>query len=185
MADQSRSQDRARERERPRDREEERPRERKASEEAPPKADTRETFRPVEQPLTGGKAATGPGFKAEPQKVSLGQAATRTLGIEWIPAPVPWPQGGTARSVRFKVTTSAGAAIEARLEQLAYNRTESGQGSLMTQIVPAAPIGTRGKLTVRDPATGETVEQPWVWVNLGGGGWSLWAFIKGLIWPGK
>ena len=132
----------------------------------------------------GGLTGKAPGFKAQPAKATLGRAAARTIGIEWIPAPIPWPQGGTAQSVRFRVTTTAGAVIEARLEQLAYNRTESGQGGLTTQIVPAAPIGTRGKLTVRDPATGETVEQPWTWINLGGG-WSLWGFIKRLIWPGK
>ena len=178
MADQSRSRDRERER----DREEERPRDRERSDEAPPAKD-KEAFRPVEQPLAGRTSAKAPGFKAEPQKVSLGKAATRTLGIEWIPAPIPWPQGGTAQSVRFRVTTSAGAVIEARLEQLAYDRTESGQGTIMTSIVPAAPIGTRGKLVARDPATGETVEQPWIWVSLGGGG--LWALIKRLIWPDR
>jgi hypothetical protein len=180
MADESQSQGQGRE-------QQERARERKTSEDAPPppRRDAPQSFRESEQ-RTGGQQGKAPGFKAEPEKVTLGRAAARTLAIEWIPAPVPWPQGGTARSVRFKVTTSAGSAIEARLEQLAYNRTESGQGSLTTQIVPAAPIGTRGKLTARDPATGETVEQPWVWVNLGGGGgWSLWGFIKALIWPGK
>jgi len=155
---------------------------RKRSEEAPP-PDTPQSFRASES-RTSGQQGKAPGFKAEPEKVTLGSAAARTLAIERIAAPVPWPQGGTAQSARFRVTTTAGAAIEARLEQLAYNRTESGQGSLTTQIVPAAPIGTRGKLTVRDPATGETLEQPWTWVNLGGG-WSLWGFIKGLIWPGK
>jgi hypothetical protein len=128
---------------------------------------------------------TAPAFKAEPEKVSLGKAATRTLGIEWIPTPIPWPEGGTAGSVRFKITSSGGASMEAQLQQLSYNRTESGQGSIMTSVVPAAPIGTRGKLVARDPATGETVEQPWVWVRLGGGGWSLWDMIKRLIWPDR
>ena len=175
MADQSQSQSQ--------EQKQQQRREQKKSAEAPPgKRDAPEPVRTSEQ-RTGGQTGKAPGFKAEPQKVTLGRAATQTLAIEWIPAPIPWPQGGTAQSVRFRVTTSGGAAIEARLEQLVYNRTESGQGSLMTQIVPAAPIGTRGKLIARDPATSETVEQPWVWVNLGGG-WSLWGLIKRLIWPG-
>jgi hypothetical protein len=151
----------------------------------PPAQNAPDAVNAAEQTV-GIRSGESPAFKAGPQKRTAGRAGENALAIEWIPAPVPWPGGGMARSVRFRVSTTGGGALEARLEQLAYNRSESGNGTLTTQIVPAAPVGTSGKLTARDIATGETLEQPWIWVGGGSaGGWSLWAAIKRLIWPGK
>lgn len=40
------------------------------------------------------------------------------------------------------------------------------------------PIGTKGKLTVRDLTTGETFEQPWIW-RTGVRGWSgFWVLLR-------
>jgi len=69
------------------------------------------------------------------------------------------------------------------MQQAAYSKTLSGTGVVHTPITPIAPIGTKGKLIIRDVATGETLERPWTWVSLGGGGGlGLWEAIKRLFW---
>ena len=72
------------------------------------------------------------------------------------------------------------------LEQRSYRKTYTGTGSLKTGLTPIAPIGTKGRVTVRDTTTGETTEQPWTWRPLGRGiGFGgLWNFVKRLFWKG-
>jgi hypothetical protein len=67
------------------------------------------------------------------------------------------------------------------LEQLSYRRVHNGSGALTTQVIPVAPIGTKGKVVVRDTTTGETVEQPWTWHVSGQGSSRLWQLIKNML----
>lgn len=130
-----------------------------------------------EQPQTGKKL----GFKAGEAKIALGRAGEHNLAIQWIDVPLE-----NCKSARFNVTTAQGNALEVQMQQNAYKKTYSGTGSVSTQVLPAAPKGTRGKMTVRDTTSGETLEQDWVWYELGGWGKTpgpgLWETIKRLIW---
>ena len=67
------------------------------------------------------------------------------------------------------------------MEQKSYRKIYQGTSSVQTDITPVAPIGTKGKLTVRDLTTGETVEQPWTWRAVAGGWSGLWELIKRLF----
>jgi hypothetical protein len=118
------------------------------------------------------------GFKVGEAKRTAGKAAEHNLSIEWIDVWV-----GNNRSLRFNVRTNSGNALEVHVEQAAYSKNYSGNGSLSTQVMPVAPIGTKGKLTARDATTEEVLEQPWTWIPLRGlGGLSLWNAIKKLFW---
>lgn len=112
-------------------------------------------------------------------KATAGGAGEHNLSLEWI---------NVGRSARFNVKTVSADTIEVLTEQLAYKKTYSETGVVHTQVLPFAPIGTKGKLVARDTVTGETLEQPWTWVLLGGGGggqgffsW-LWDAFKRSIW---
>ena len=85
-----------------------------------------------------------------------------------------------------QLTTRPGHGIEFTIEQLAYKKTYTGTGSLTTQPLPNAPIGTRNTLVARDTTTGEVLEQHGIWYDMsgGGGGLSLWAMLKKLLWKG-
>jgi hypothetical protein len=47
-----------------------------------------------------------------------------------------------------------------------------------TQLIPIEPIGTKGRIVVRDLTTGEIVELPWMWRRAG---FFIWTFLKGLF----
>lgn len=113
----------------------------------------------------------------EEAQITAGKNGARNLQVQWITVPLP-----NATSCRFAITTAAGHGIEAVTEQKNYSRAYQGTSSLQTAIIPAAPNGTKGKLTVRDVETGETFEQPWVW-HAGAGGLlsALWALVKKLF----
>lgn len=113
----------------------------------------------------------------EDAQVTAGKDGAHNLQVKWITIDLP-----TARSCRFAITTAAGNAIEAVVEQKTYRQSYQGTGALQTGIVPVAPLGTKGSLTVRDLATGETFEQPWTW-HAGAGGLfsSLWEVLKHLF----
>jgi hypothetical protein len=113
----------------------------------------------------------------EEARITAGKDGARNLQVQWITVPLP-----NVTSCRFAITTAAGHAIEAVTEQKNYSRSYQGTSSLQTAIIPAAPHGTKGKLTVRDVETGETFEQPWIW-NAGVGGLfsMLWALLKKLF----
>ena len=113
----------------------------------------------------------------EEAQITAGKDGARNLQVQWITVPLP-----NATSCRFAITTAAGHAIEAMTEQKNYSRSYQGNTSLQTAIIPAAPHGTRGKLTVRDVETGETFEQPWTWhAGVGGLLALLWALVKKLF----
>ena len=70
------------------------------------------------------------------------------------------------------------------MEQLSYRQTFGGNGDVTTELVPLAPIGTKGKVTARDTVTGETLAVPYKWIpmySISG----LWQTIKKLIWKGE
>ena len=96
------------------------------------------------------------------------------MRVQWVDVHLP-----NAQSCKFAITTASGNAIEAVLEQKNYRQAYQATSSLQTGIVPVAPNGTPGKLTVHDLATGETFEQPWIWHNVVGGLLSaLWQLLK-------
>lgn len=103
----------------------------------------------------------------EPQ-VTEGKDGARNLRVQWIDVQLP-----NAKSCRFAVTTTTGNAIEAVMEQKSYRQSYQGTSSFQTGIVPVAPHGTNGKLTVHDQTTGETFEQPWIWHTGVRGFWEL------------
>ena len=153
------------------------PQERPADRPAPPGA---EQPVPPEAPAsstivqeTSGNAKHKPAMNLAAQKVTAGRSGERNIVVEKIPVPV-----GSNIPCRFNVTTRAGNELEIQLEQTVYRKTFTGQGKVMTSVIPVAPIGTKGKLTARDLATGEVVEQPWTWHLLSGG---LWAMILRLL----
>jgi hypothetical protein len=120
-------------------------------------------------------------MKLEEAKVTEGKEGARNLRVQWVDVHLP-----NARSCRFAITTAAGNAVEAVMEQKSYRQSYQGTSSFQTGIVPVAPHGTRGKLTLRDLATGETLEQPWIWQS-GAGGLlaALWGLVKRLFSPGS
>ena len=73
------------------------------------------------------------------------------------------------------------------MQQQSYRRSYTGLGALRTQVCPNAPIGTPGKVVVRDTTTGEVVEQPWIWHLIGGSELGFFSrlvrAIKNAIWP--
>jgi hypothetical protein len=116
-------------------------------------------------------------MKREEAKVTEGREGARNLRVQWIDVQLP-----NAQSCRFAITTTADNSIEAVIEQKTYRRAYQGTSSLQTDIVPVAPIGTKGKVTVRDLTTGETLEQPWTWHIVGSDAalW-LWQLLKRLF----
>jgi hypothetical protein len=129
----------------------------------------------VEEQASRGKKS---GFKLGEAKITAGRAGERNISIECVDVWV-----GNNKPVRFTVRTAAGNGLEVVMQQASYNKALSGTGTVTTPITPIAPIGTKGKLTIRDTATGEILERPWIWHDLGGGdGMGLWEAIKRLIW---
>jgi len=110
--------------------------------------------------------------------VAAGRAGERNITIDkfWVNVEGNLPCG-------FDVATRGGHQLEVLMEQQSYRRTWQGVGSLKTGITPVAPIGTTGRIHVTDVTTGETLEQPWTWHRIGGGG-GFWEAIKKLIWKG-
>ena len=127
------------------------------------------------QVLDGAKQKKGD-MQREEARVTEGKDGARNLRVQWIDVRLP-----NADSCRFAITTATGNAIEAVMEQKSYRRCYQGTSSLQTDIVSFAPVGTKGKLTVRDLTTGETFEQPWTWRTLGGGLSGFWALLKRLF----
>jgi len=129
----------------------------------------------VEEQARRGKKS---GFTLGEAKVTAGRAGERNISIECVDVWV-----GNKKPVRFTVRTAAGNGLEVVMQQASYNKTLSGTGTVTTPITPIAPIGTKGKLIIRDTATGEILERPWTWHSLGGGdGLGLWEAIKRLVW---
>jgi len=112
----------------------------------------------------------------EEAQVSAGKDGACNVRIQWIQVPLP-----NAIPCRFAVTTAAGNVLEVFMEQKSYRKSYQGTSSVQTDITPVAPLGTKGKLTVRDLTTGETVEQPWTWRAGAGGSSGLWELIKRLF----
>lgn len=122
------------------------------------------------------------GFKPGEATGTAGKAGERNISIQWIDVWV-----GGSKSSRFAVKTAPDNGLEVVCEQASYKKAYAGTGLVNTQTTPVAPVGTRGKVTARDTATGETREQPWIWYNMGGwsGGPGLWETLKRLVWKPK
>jgi hypothetical protein len=127
-----------------------------------------------------GRAEETPSIKVAETIATAGASGEKNLAIKWIDIWI-----GNYKPCYFEVTTRPGHGIEFTIEQLAYKKTYTGTGSLTTQPLPNAPIGTRNTLVARDTTTGEVLEQHGIWYDMsGGGGLSLWAMLKKLLWKG-
>jgi hypothetical protein len=126
-----------------------------------------------------GKADATPAIKVEQTVATAGKAGETNITVKWLDIWI-----GNFKPCYFEVSTLAGHGLEVTIEQLAYRKTYTGTGSLTTQPVPVVPIGTKFTIVSRDTATGETLEQHGIWYDMsgGGGGMSLWAVIKKLLW---
>jgi len=81
-----------------------------------------------------------------------------SLRVEWRPV-----QLGTQRSLGCSIGTASEQAMTVVVEQRAYRKTLSGNGSVDLTAIPVAPAGTAGTLTVSD-ASGATIAQyGWIW----------------------
>jgi len=144
-------------------------------------ADARPRVNAADAPAAARVEATrSQGLELADAIVAAGRAGERNITIDkfWVEVENNLPCG-------FDVATRPGHQLEVLLEQQSYRRTWQGVGSLKTGIVPVAPIGTKGRIHVTDVTTGETLEQPWTWHRIGGGGaGGWWQAIKRLIWKG-
>jgi hypothetical protein len=131
----------------------------------------------VSVPEVAARAGQQLAFKAGKTTITLGRAGEHNLAIQWIDVDLV-----AYMSARFDIRTAPENALEVQVEQNLYKKNYSGNGSISTTVLPAAPTGTTGKLTARDTTTGEMLEVPWIWYNMGGRGPGLWAMIKRLIW---
>jgi hypothetical protein len=126
-------------------------------------------------------ADAAPAVKVQETVVTAGKAGEKNITVTWHDIWI-----GNAKPCYFDVATLPGHGLEVTVEQLAYRKTYTGTGSLTTQPVPVVPIGTKFTLVSRDTTTGEVLEQKGIWYDMsgGGGGLSLWALIKKLLWKG-
>ena len=117
-------------------------------------------------------------LKMEVAVVTAGRSGERNITIEkfWVNIEGNLPCG-------FNVGTLPGNQLEVMMEQRSYRKTWGGTGSLRTGLAPIAPIGTKGRILVKDLTTGEQLEQPWTW-HIIRGSFSLWQMIRRLIWKG-
>jgi hypothetical protein len=89
---------------------------------------------------------------------------------------------GASLSCYFTAHTAPGNGLTVTVAQGSYSKTWQATGSVVTGIVPVGPIGLRGKVTIRDTTSGETLEEPYIWYSLGGDRFNLWAAIRRLFW---
>jgi len=133
----------------------------------------------AEEQIAAQAQAKQEGMTRAEARSTVGRNGELNLKVQWLDVWV-----GNDKACRFVVTTAAGNTVEAVLEQKSYKKSYRGGATLQTDVVPVAPIGTSGSLLATDTTTGETLEQPWTWHSLGGGGsqWQLlWALIKKLF----
>lgn len=158
------------------------------------KAKSRTSERPAEQSATRDRvnaiglpldqkradATRSHGLDLEEAIVTAGRAGARNITIEkfWVEVEGHWPAA-------FNVASLDSHGLEVVMEQLSYRKAQVGTGALKTGLTPIAPIGTKGRILVKDVATGETLEQPWTWHLIRGGFFSgLWKAIKKMLWKG-
>jgi hypothetical protein len=108
-------------------------------------------------------------------KATAGRNGEKALAIQWHDV---WL--GNVKSARFTVSTTAGNGVETQIEQQQYLKKQAGVGSVETDTVPEAPAGTTGRLLARDTSTGEVLEQPFIWRDLGGSS-SFWQQLVAMI----
>ena len=117
-------------------------------------------------------------FQVGAEQRASGRSGERNLQLKFTDVWI-----GSARSGRFAIQTATGHALEVMIEQSVYRRTYSGTSTLETSVLPVAPIGTQGKIVVRDTTSGEELVRPYCWIDIGQGG-GLWEMIKRLFWKG-
>lgn len=145
---------------------------------APPPSASRQAQRPAEQLAPEIDSATQQDLQIEQETATAGRDGERNITINWT---FQWCPG--YRTAWFDIATAEGHGIEAEIQQLSYRKKMSGTTHLKTELLPRAPVGTKGQLVVKDTTTGETAVWRWVWVSLGGAGFwaALWKLIKGMF----
>lgn len=114
-------------------------------------------------------ADKSPALEIAEETATVGQAGERNLQIEWVDVWI-----GNSKPCYFNVSTVAGHALEFEIQQLSYQKKYTGEHTIKTDVIPVAPIGTRGKLIARDLTTGEMLEQGIVWRDMGGQSFFSW-----------
>lgn len=143
---------------------------------APPDLQTKPLTDVLADPAAVQKAQ--PALQMQEPVATAGRNGEHNLSLQWVDVWI-----GNTKPCRFDVTTLPGHALEVVVEQAAYRRVYAGTGSVSTQPVPVAPLGTPLSATATDTVTGETIQQAGVWRDMSGGR-SLWDFIKCLVWKG-
>ena len=123
------------------------------------------------------KANQKSGRKVAESVRAAGRAGERHINVQETDVPV-----GQSISCYFTVQTAPGNGLEVTIAQGSYSKTWRGSGGVVTGVIPVGPIGLRGKMTVRDTTSGETLEEPYQWYSLHGGGFDFWGVIKRLFW---
>jgi hypothetical protein len=134
-------------------------------------ADRAPPAREIPQPAAETGKKQDSALKPEKAVAVAGHAGERHISIEWVPVQI---SGHVP--VYFIVTTAAGNPLEVQVEQLVYHKSYAGTEKVQTNVIPIAPIGTKVKVSVRDTATGETLEQIGTWRLIGGGSLFGWLF---------
>jgi hypothetical protein len=91
---------------------------------------------------------------------------------------VPLPHCNTAYIV---VKTLADHDLQVAIEQPGWKKTYAAKGRVQTDVVPAAPVGTRGRLVATDVTTGEELTLNFHWVSFSRRGPSLFARLVKLV----
>jgi hypothetical protein len=122
------------------------------------KARQRPAERTVERPQIREKEAEQSGLKAEETVVVAGTGGAKNLRYDFIDV---WlPEGKPAYMI---VHTAPGNQLKVELEQRSWKKSYAGNGSVKTDVVPIAPIGTVGTLFARDVTTGEELKATFHW----------------------
>jgi hypothetical protein len=115
-------------------------------------------------------------FKLGTETRVAGKAGTTNISWLWTEIPLDGYNSG-----RYTFHTSPSNTLEVTIQQLSYRQTFTGNGTVTTEFIPRAPIGTKGKVIARDTVTGETLEVPYKWIPMYGLS-GLWQTIKKLFW---
>jgi hypothetical protein len=90
-----------------------------------------------------------------------------SLRFDWQPHQID-----SSRSCSCVVTTAADHSLAVRIEQPPYDRTLRGTGSVNVLAIPAAPIGTKGRVIAQDETSGATAEFTWEWQEVSKAQWA-------------
>lgn len=101
---------------------------------------------------------TKSGITTEEATVVEGAGGARNISYQWIDV---WLPGG--KPMYIIVNTLPDHELQVMIEQNSWKKNYVARGNIKTDVVPIAPIGTRGKLVAKDAATGEEHTVNFIW----------------------